>query len=195
MRAIGIRSFGGADRLELLNAPVPKIGPEEVIIQVVTAGVGLWDAKVRQNLSGMGEAELPFPIILGWESAGVITQVRTNVSSLRVGDEVLTYAYQRGNYAEYVAAPAGSVAKKPHSLSMEEAAALPVNGNTAYQAIYDELKLRPQETVLITGGAGATGLLAVQLAAQLGVHVITTTSRRNRDFATALGAHEVICYD
>ncbi len=78
---------------------------------------------------------------------------------------------------------------------MEEAAALPVNGNTAHQAIYDELRLRPQEAVLITGGAGATGVLAVQLAAQLGAHVITTTSRRNRDFLTALGAHEVICYD
>src|SRR5438477_12298960 len=116
MRAIAIRSFGGAERLEPLDVPVPKIGTDEVLIQVVTAGVGLWDVKVRQNLGGMGEAELPFPIILGWESAGVIAQVGTNVSGFHVGDAVLTYAYQRGNYAEYVVAPAAWVAIKPRSL-------------------------------------------------------------------------------
>lgn len=194
MRAIVITAFGGPDRLTLVHMPVPTPGPNEVLIRVQAAGVGLWDVKAREGrviIQGQH-----FPLILGWESAGIIEQVGENVMEFHPGDAVISYTYRAGigHYAEYVSAPTDLVALAPSSVDASHAAALPVNGLTAYQTITEALSLRAGETLLITGAAGGTGTLAVQLAARLGAHVIATASAANRDYLFALGASQVIDY-
>lgn len=190
MRAIAITAFGGPDRLLLLGMPKPLPGPDEVLIRVHAAGVGLWDAKVRRGQVG----ERSFPFILGWESAGIIEQTGASVTGLQVGDAVYCYVRQVGHYAEYVAAPANLVARKPGTIDAAHAAAIPISGLTAHQALTEELGLQAGETVLITAAAGGVGSFAVQIAAQLGAHVIATASARNHAYLRELGARSVIDY-
>jgi NADPH:quinone reductase-like Zn-dependent oxidoreductase len=194
MKAVGINDFGGDERLELLDLPVPTIKSDEVLIQVKAAGVGNWDRLVRENIAGLGEEGLPFPLKLGWECSGVIAALGSEIENFKIGEAVIAYAYQRGTWAEYVAAPVSAIAKKPVTLSFEEAAALPVCGVTAHQVIYEDLAVQANEIVLITGGAGATGLLAVQLAVRLGAQVITTARPPNHAFLRELGAQKIIDY-
>lgn len=194
MRVIAINAFGGAGRMQLLDMPVPKISAEEVLIQVKAAGVGMWDVAVRENRLGLGDEVLPFPITLGWECAGIIREVGTAVQGFAVGDAVYGYAYQKGTYAEYVAAPASAIAHKPAGIDFVSAAAVPVCGLTAHQALIADLRLQRGETILITGGAGGTGMFAIPIAAGLGARVITTSRVRNHDFLRRLGAHDVIDY-
>jgi NADPH:quinone reductase-like Zn-dependent oxidoreductase len=194
MQAIAITAFGGPDRLTLMDLPVPPCGPEQVVIKVQAAGVGMWDVKMRQGsvrLEGQ-----PFPFVLGCESAGRIEQVGAMVTGLDVGTQVMCATYQAGvgHYAHYVAVPADLVAPAPFSLDAVHAGALPVNGLTAYQAIYEQLKLQKGQTLLITGAAGGTGTFAVQLAAHIGAHVIVTASSRNHPYLQKLGASELIDY-
>jgi NADPH:quinone reductase-like Zn-dependent oxidoreductase len=194
MQAIAITAFGGPDRLTLMDLPAPTCGPDQVVIHVQAAGVGMWDVKVRQgSLTLEGQQ---FPLILGWESAGIIEQVGAAVIGLDVGTRVICTTYQVGvgHYAQFVAVSANLIAPAPSSLDALHAAALPVNGLTAYQAIYEVLKMQRGETLLITGAAGGTGTLAVQLAARLGVHVIVTASSKNHPYLQQLGASELIDY-
>jgi NADPH:quinone reductase-like Zn-dependent oxidoreductase len=194
MQAIVITAFGGPDRLTLMELPVPTCGPDQVLINIQAAGVGMWDVKVRQGSVRLEGQQ--FPLVLGWESAGIIEQVGARVTGLDVGTHVMCATYQVGigHYAHYVAVPAELVAPAPSSLDALHAAALPVNGLTAYQAIYDVLKVQKGETLLITGAAGGTGTFAVQLAAHLGAHVIVTASSRNHPYLQKLGASELIDY-
>ncbi|MBV9230774.1 MAG: NADP-dependent oxidoreductase, partial [Chloroflexi bacterium] len=135
-----------------------------------------------------------FPLVLGWESAGTIERVGTSVTGFAVGDAVYGYVRQVGHYAEYVVAPASLVARRPNALDAAQAAALPISGLTAHQAITEDLELRAGETVLITAAAGGTGTFAVQIAANLGAYVIATASARNHQYLRELGAQEVIDY-
>ena len=194
MQAIAITAFGGPDRLTLMDLPVPTCGPEQVIINVQAAGVGLWDVKVRQGSVRLEGQQ--FPLVLGWESAGTIEQVGAMVTGLDVGTRVICATYQVGigHYAHYVAVPADLIAPAPSSLDPLLAAALPINGLTAYQAIYELLKVQKGETLLITGAAGGTGTFAVQLAAHLGAHVIVTARSENHAYLQRLGASELIDY-
>lgn len=190
MRAIVITAFGGADGLTLMQMPIPIPGPDDVLIHVQAAGVGLWDIKVRR-----GEVEnQSLPLILGWESAGTIVQRGTNVHDIAVGDAVYCYANQVGHYAEYIAVPANLVAKRPGSIDATHAAGIPISGLTAHQSITEELDLQAGETVLITAAAGGVGSFAVQIAAQLGAHVIAISSARNHSYLRELGASSVIDY-
>ncbi|HEY4384044.1 MAG TPA: NADP-dependent oxidoreductase [Ktedonobacteraceae bacterium] len=194
MQAIAITAFGGPDQLKLVDLPVPTCGPDQVLIHVQAAGVGMWDVKVRQ-----GSVKLEgqrFPLILGWESAGIIEQVGTLVTGLAVGTPVICATYQVGigHYAHMVAVPADLVAPMPSILDALHAAALPVNGLTAHQAIGDLLKVQKGETLLITGAAGGTGTFAVQLAAQRGARVIITAKREHHSYLQQLGASECIDY-
>jgi NADPH:quinone reductase-like Zn-dependent oxidoreductase len=193
MRAIAICSFGGVEQLQPVQLPLPRPGPDEVLIQVKAAGVGYWDIAVRENMEGLGQGR-SFPLVLGWESAGIVTQRGAGVTGFAVGDAVFAYPFQRGNYAEYVAAPVSQVAHKPQTLDFVHAAALPVNGVTALQAITEALNMQRGEKLLITGAAGGTGMLAIQLAAQRGAYIIVTASARNHAFLRQLGAHEVWDY-
>lgn len=194
MQAIAITAFGGPERLALMDLPVPSCGPDQVVINIQAAGVGLWDVKMRQGSVRLEGQQ--FPLVLGWESAGTVEQVGAMVTELDVGTQVICATYQAGigHYAHYVAVPADLIAPAPSSLDPLFAAALPVNGLTAYQAIYDLLQVQKEETLLITGAAGGTGTLAVQLAAHLGAHVIATASSRNHSYLQMLGADELIDY-
>ena len=188
MRAIAIESFGGRDRLKIMDLPTPEPGPDDVLVGVRAAGVGPWDVKTREGAFG----ERSFPHVLGVEASGIVESAGENVADLRQGDEV--YVYSGGCYAEYVAAPAQKVAHKPASLSFEEAAGVPVAGSTAYQGIVEEIGLKEGETVLIAGAAGGVGTIAVQIAASLGARVLGTASPRNHDYLLSLGALEAIDY-
>ncbi|MBO0783495.1 MAG: NADP-dependent oxidoreductase, partial [Ktedonobacteraceae bacterium] len=190
MHVVAITAFGGPERLTLMEMPRPVPGPGEVLIRVQAAGVGLWDVKVRRGQMG-GHS---FPLVLGWESAGAIERVGANVTGFAVGDAVYGYIRQVGHYAEYVLAPASLVARRPASIDATHAAAIPISGLTAHQAITEDLGLRAGETVLITAAAGGTGTLAVQIATSLGAYVIATASARNHHYLRALGAQEVIDY-
>lgn len=195
MRAIVINSFSEKDNLELVyDAAVPSPGPQEVLIKIKAAGVGLWDSKVRQDLGGLGKSLLPFPIKMGWEGSGVITGVGSEVKDFKPGDEALAYAEYGGTWAEYVTVPANAVGHKPGGLSFVEAAALPINGVTAHQSIMDDLKVKSGETILVTAAAGGTGILAVQLAARLGAKVIATAREHNHALLKGLGASATIDY-
>jgi NADPH:quinone reductase-like Zn-dependent oxidoreductase len=188
MRAIAIEGFGGSDRLKLVDLPAPEPGAEDVLVRVRAAGVGPWDTKTREGLFG-GRS---FPHVLGMEASGIVAGAGENVADLRGGDEV--YVYGSGCYAEYVAARAEKVARKPASLSFEEAAGVPVAGSTAYQGIVEEIGLKEGETVLIAGAAGGVGTMAVQIAASLGARVLGTASPPNHGYLLSLGADEAIDY-
>jgi NADPH:quinone reductase-like Zn-dependent oxidoreductase len=194
MQAIAITAFGGPDQLKLIDLPVPPCAPDQVMLNVQAAGVGMWDVKVRQGSITLEGQH--FPLIPGWESAGIIEQVGSAVTDLTVGTQVVCATYQVGigHYAQKVAVPAALVAPAPSSVDASHAATLPVNGLTAYQAIYDALRIQPGETLLITGAAGGTGTFAVQLAAQRGARVLITAKREHHSYLQQLGASEYIDY-
>jgi NADPH:quinone reductase-like Zn-dependent oxidoreductase len=192
MRAIAIEEFGGNDKLQLVDLPTPEPGPEEVLIRVRAAGVGPWDVMSRQGVFGDRE----FPFVPGFEPAGVVETVGGDVEGFSEGDEVFAYRFPGGGYAEYVTASQDITARKPASLSFEEAAGLPVAGTTAHQGLVDELGVQEGDTVLITGASGGVGSMAVQIAANiLGARVIGTASTRNHEYLRELGAEEAIDYN
>lgn len=194
MHAIAIPAFGGPDQLKLVDLPVPSCGPEQVLINVQAAGVGMWDVKTRQGSIVLEGQQ--FPLVLGWESAGIIAKVGEAVTGWDVGTHVICATYQVGigHYASAVTVPANLIAPMPSSLDALHASALPVNGLTAFQAIFEQLKIQPGETLLITGAAGGTGTLAVQLAARVGAHVMVTARNEHRTYLQQLGASELIDY-
>ncbi len=194
MQTIAITDYGGPERLELMRLPIPTLDQNEVLIRVQAAGVGLWDVKARQGAVTLEGQQ--FPLILGWESVGIIEQVGSNVTRWHVGDTVMSFTYQAGigHYAEYVAIPADLVTATPTLVDALHAAALPVNGLTAYQTLTEALALRAGETLLITAASGTTGGFAVQLAARLGAHIIAIASTHNHGYLSELGASELIDY-
>lgn len=197
MKAMAIQEFGGRDKLQLMDLPVPDVGPEEVLVQVKAAGVNPVDWKIRE---GFLREVLPyeFPIILGWDVAGVIKQVGSEVSQLQNSDEVYSYCrlpvMHYGSYAEYLVLPANIVSKKSESLSFEQAASVPLAALTAYQSLFGAGRLQSGETILIHAAAGGVGGFAVQLAKHHGATVIGTASPGNHDYVRGLGADRVIDY-
>ena len=192
MRAIAEERFGGP--ITLMDLPVPEIGRGEVLIRVRAAGVNPFDWMVADGALE-GEQKHRFPLILGFDAAGVIERVGAGVTELAEGDEVYGYLFKAviggGSYAEYVSAPATIVAKKPESVGFAEAAALPTPGLAAMDLV-DAVNLREGETVLIVGATGGVGSYAVQLAARRGARVIATARRANEAFVRELGAAETI---
>jgi NADPH:quinone reductase-like Zn-dependent oxidoreductase len=179
MKAIAIDEFGGIDELKLQTLPVPEPGPDEVLIQVDTAGVGVWDPPDREGkLQKMRDTEARFPYILGRDGAGTIVDVGSNVSDFQPGDRV--YAFGPPNpeanlYAEYATEKAEDVALIPENLSMEEAGALATDAVTALCGL-NQLKLEEGEKLLILGASGGLGHLAIQLAKRKGANVFAVAS-------------------
>lgn len=193
MKAIVTNSYGGPELLTLSERADPKVGPDQVLVRVKAAGVNPVDWKiVAGNLDGV--LNVHFPLIPGWDVAGVVEQVGADAGEFAVGDEVLGYVrkdeVQHGTYAELVAAPVRTLTHKPAGLGWREAAALPLAGLTAYQALR-RLSVAEGDTVLVHAAAGGVGSLAVQLAAVSGARVIGTASERNHDFLRGLGAEPV----
>ena len=177
MPAAAIDHFGGPEVLTLHNVPVPAIDEKEVLIAIDTAGVGPWDADIREGWYPTGKPR--FPLVLGVDGARVIAAVGSRVRRLKVGDKVYSYSWANpkgGFYAEYVAVAAEKVAHVPKRLDLEHAGAIATTGLTALQGIDDALRVKKGETVLIHGGSGGVGTLATQFARLRGAQVIATGS-------------------
>ncbi|WP_051899131.1 NADP-dependent oxidoreductase [Sciscionella sediminilitoris] len=193
MKAMALPHYGGADDLELREQPEPSAGPGEFLIRVKAAGVNPADWKLGAGyLDGLMEAH--FPLVPGWEVAGVIEARGLDATEFEVGDEVIGYIIkdwaQRGGYAELVSAPARALARKPASWEWRHAAGLPLPGLTAYQAI-KRIDVGAGDTVLVHAAAGGVGSLGVQIAVARGARVIGTAGERNHDFLRELGATPV----
>ena len=195
MEAAVIDAFGPPSVFTLRTVPVPRPGPHEVLIAVHAAGVGIWDAKIRDGT--WAEDDVRFPLILGTDGAGVIAEVGVRVRRLHVGDRVWAYSYDNpkgGFYAEYVAVDMNHVGARPARLTMLAAGAGCVTGLTALQGIVDHLEVSQGQTVMVFGASGAVGTLAVQFAARLRrARVIAIASGRDAEvLLLKLGAETVI---
>ena len=193
MQAMTYSTYGGVEVLERREIPVPKVGPGCVLIKVTAAGVNPVDWKIMSGgLDGL--MDVIFPVIPGWDVAGVVEAVGFDVPEFRVGDEVYSYGrrdtVRGGANAQFVALPVNIVARKPQSLSWTQAAGLPLVGLTALRTL-DALHLVRGETLLIHNGAGGVGRIGIQLAVQAGVRVIATASERHHVRLRELGAETV----
>jgi NADPH:quinone reductase-like Zn-dependent oxidoreductase len=198
MRAAIYDRYGDADVLEVREVTDPPVGPDTVLVRARATSVNPVDWKVREGyLQGAYPHHLP--IIPGWDLAGVVEAVGPSVrTGLEVGDEVFGYVRRDdlayGTSAELVPAPERTVALKPASIPVEEAAALPLAGMTAYQSLVEGLDVQAGERVLVHAASGGVGHLAVQIAKSLGATVIGTGSASSHDWLRELGAAEVLDY-
>lgn len=179
--------------LEVRELDTPRLGPGSVLVEVRAAGVNPVDWKVMAGgLEGM--LDTAFPVVPGWDVAGTVVGVGLDTPEFAVGDEVMAYArkttVQGGTFAEQVTVPAWSVARKPASLSWEQAGGLPLAGGTALRTL-DRLEVGEGDTVLVHAAAGGVGSLAVQIAVARGARVIGTASETNHDYLRGLGAEPV----
>ncbi len=191
MRAIRVEAFGGIEQLHLASTPVPRPGRGEVLVRVAAAGVGPWDALVRQGKSGIAQR---LPLTPGADLSGIVVEIGDEVEGLASGDAVfgVTNDHFTGAYAEFARAEASRLARKPAGLGFIEAGGMPVVAVTARSMLFDHGGLQRGQRVLVHGAAGAVGNLAVQLAHGAGAKVIATCRARDVDFVTKIGADQVI---
>ncbi|WP_199925898.1 NADP-dependent oxidoreductase [Streptomyces sp. NRRL S-495] len=193
MKAIAIHRYGGPEVVEYTDLPDPKVGPDSVLVQVRAAGVNPVDWKVREGLLD-GLLDAHFPLVMGWDAAGVVRAVGGGVTEFAPGDEVYGYVrkdtVEHGTYAELVAAPVRTLARKPAALDWAQAGGLPLAGLTALQSLR-AVGVGPGDTVLVHAAAGGVGHLAVQIARALGARVIGTAGERNHAYLRELGAEPV----
>jgi NADPH2:quinone reductase len=196
MRAMAIEEFGGPDRVKPMTLSRPKPTRGQILIRVVAAGVNPVDWKIRD---GLLRDALPhaFPIILGWDVAGIVDELGEGASRFRKGDKVWAYArkpvIQWGTWAEFVAVPETSASILPPRLLFEEAASVPLAALTAHQGLA-KAGVRSGETVLVHAAAGGVGHFAVQLARNLGAKVYGTAGTSNQEFVLGLGADGALDY-
>ena len=194
MRAVAIDRYGGPSVLSMHSLPVPAPGSNEVLIAVNTAGVGAWDAHMREEPSESGHDH--FPRILGTDGSGTIVAVGSRVRHLQTGNRVFAYSYDNpkgGFYAEYVAVPATNAARVPAGFDLREAGAATATSLTALQGVDDALEVRRGESILIHGASGAVGSLALQFAKARGARVLATASGKDgMSFVRRLGADLVV---
>ena len=194
MKAGRIHSFGPPSVIVIDEIPraAPKEG--ELVVRVAAAGVGPWDALIRE---GKSVVQPSLPLILGSDLAGFVDSVGAGVVQFKPGDEVFGVTNKQfcGGYAEYAVASAQMVAARPRSLSFVEAASVPVVAVTAYQMLFDYAQLRAGQAVLIHGAAGNVGAYAVQLAKQAELRVFATAGPPDLDYVRSLGAEIVVNYN
>jgi NADPH2:quinone reductase len=195
MKAMMLKSFGGPEVFELRDVPKPVPGAGQVLVRVHATSINPLDYQVRR---GDYSDLVPLPAITGHDVSGVIEEVGPGVTAFVPGDEVW-YTPQifegPGSYAEYHVAAQGIVGKKPASLSHLEAASLSLVGGTAWEALTVRAALKVGESILIHGGAGGVGHVAIQLAKAIGARVFTTVREANVEFARSMGADVVIDYE
>jgi len=192
MKAIRIHQYGGPEVLAQVEMQRPTPGHDEVLIKVHAAAVNPIDWKMR---AGYVKEVFPltFPSTLGWDVSGTVEETGDKATQFKRGDEV--YALVKGGgYAEFVVANATVVAKKPRTLDHVYAAAVPVAGQTALQALFEVAQLRAGQKVLIHAAAGGVGNFAVQLAKAKGAYVIGTASSKNQAFLGELGVDQAVDY-
>ncbi|TCO20447.1 NADPH:quinone reductase-like Zn-dependent oxidoreductase [Kribbella steppae] len=195
MKAFIIDRYKSRDGLRAADMPVPELRDDEVLVEIHAAGVNPIDAKIKD---GEFKLILPYrlPLILGNDLAGVVVKVGSRVQRFTPGDEVYARPDKDriGTFAEFIAVNEGDLAAKPESLTMEEAASLPMVVLTAWQALVERANVRPGQKVLIHAGSGGVGTAAIQLAKYLGATVATTTSTANIDLVRSLGADVIVDY-
>jgi NADPH:quinone reductase-like Zn-dependent oxidoreductase len=191
MRAVCQQKYGGPEVLDLTEMAVPEPQTGEVLVRIRAAGVNPVDRWIRAGFAPL-LGDLPF--VLGYDISGVVEEAATGATRFEPGDEVHGMTHAGGGYAEYIRTPARTLVRKPAALDHVEAAALPLAGLTAWQALVDGARLQSGQRVLIHGAGGGVGHLAVQIARALGAHVIGTASAAKREFVLSVGAHEVIDY-
>ena len=194
MKAAVYNNFGGPEVLEVVEVPEPKMFADQVRIRIKAAALNPADLGFQ---AGAVDALVDsfFPVIPGWDVAGIVEETGIGTTGFKPGDEVIGFvrgAVQRyGSYAEQIAAEPRQLARKPANLDWSQAAGLPLAGLTAYQAVARALDVREGETVLVHGAAGGVGHLAVQIAAARGASVIGTASESNHDYLRSLGVQPV----
>jgi alcohol dehydrogenase len=195
VKALVIHRYGGPDVMSLEERPAPVVGPRDVLIDVKAASLNPIDYKLREGKVKL-VLRMAFPIGLGCDVAGVVRANGAEAKRFAVGDEVYVRLEKArmGGLAEQVAADESIVAAKPAKTSFAEAAAVPLAALTALQALREVAGLTAGQRVLIHAGAGGVGTLAIQIAKILGLHVTTTTSTKNIELVTSLGADEVVDY-
>ncbi|HYJ22685.1 MAG TPA: NADP-dependent oxidoreductase [Solirubrobacterales bacterium] len=196
MRAVVLHEYGGPEVLAVEEVAKPEPIPTEVQVRVHAAGVNPVDCKTRAGRGVSGILGEP-PVCLGWDVAGVVSKVGGGVTRFKVGEEVFGMPWfprQAGAYAEYVTAPARHFAAKPHVLSLEEAAALPLAGLTAWQIVVDTIQLEAGADLLVHGAGGGVGHLSVQVAKARGANVIGTARAEQADWLRELGIDQTIDY-
>ena len=195
MKAMVITSYGGTDVFKEMEMPVEAChGKPLLLVKVYATSVNPVDYKIRKGGIPTG---IKFPQILGFDVSGVVEAVGEKVCDFKVGDEVYYLPKilgWQGAYAEYHLVEEEIVSKKPFNLSHTEAAAIPLVGSTAWDALIERTKIKIGETVLIHAGAGGVGSIAIQLAKICGAYVFTTCSSHNHNFVKKLGADRVIDY-
>ena len=180
MKAVALDRFGGIETLKLQTLPIPEVGPDEILIQIESAGVGAWDPFEREG--GFTEVfgiKPKFPYILGSDGAGTVITVGENIKRFREGDRA--YGYGLGNpkggfYSEYIVLNADRASLIPDNLPTEQAGVMPVDAMTALRGLNDTLRLKKGESLMIFGAGGGIGHLAVQLAKRMGVRVFAIAS-------------------
>jgi NADPH:quinone reductase-like Zn-dependent oxidoreductase len=195
MKAAYIKQYGDVDNLIVGDVPKPSISSSQVLIKVMAAGVNPVDFHIRNGmLEDSGTHELP--LVLGWDAAGIVSEVGQHVTDFKLGDEVYVYSplTEQGAQAEYLAVDANVVADKPATLSFIKSAAVPLAALTALQALTTHGELQKGQLVLIHNASGGVGSFAVQIAKHLGAYVIATGSQAKKDFIMGLGADEFIDY-
>src|SRR6266404_782082 len=191
MKAVVINEYGNADVVNYIDVERPKPMAGEVLVKVHAAGVNPIDWKIR---GGVGKRMgLTLPITLGGEVAGIIERTGDEIRDFKEGDAVYGII-PSGGFAEYAIAKTGEIGPKPKSLDFINAAAIPLGGLTAWQAMFDLASLSSGQRILIAGASGGVGSLAVQLAKAKGAYVIGLASGRNKEFVLQLGADEFVDY-
>ncbi|MDD1717872.1 MAG: NADP-dependent oxidoreductase [Methanoregulaceae archaeon] len=195
MNAVRIHEYGNSGVLRYEDAPMPEIGPDEVLVKVHACGVNPVDWKIREGYMAL-MAHHRMPLILGWDVAGTVEKTGSLVKRFKRGDAVFCRpdTLRNGGYAEYVAVKTIEMALAPKTLPLEQAAGIPLASQTAWTALFEVGGLLPGQSVLIHGASGGVGTFAVQLAKAAGAHVIGTTSGKNFNMVKSLGADEIIDY-
>ena len=195
MKAVTIHEYGGPEVLRYEDVPVPEIGPDEVLIKVHACGVNPIDWKVRQGRK-KDQTHYQMPLILGWDVAGTVEEAGPLVKYFGKGDQVFARpaTTRNGGYAEFVAVRSMEVTPAPRTISLEQAAGVPLASQTAWVGLFEIGGLRSGQSVLIHGASGGVGSFAVQLAKLAGARVFATTSTKNVELVHSLGADEVIDY-
>lgn len=197
MRAVVMDQFGGVETLSLRSIPVPQVGPDEILIHVESAGVGVWDTFEREGgFAKLLGIEPKFPYVLGSDGAGLVVDIGAQVSGLKVGDRVYACSLANpkgGFYAEYATAKADNAAPIPGNLTTEQAGVTLVDAITALCGLDTVLALKEGENLLVFGASGGVGHLAVQLAKRMGARVLAVASGDDGvQFVKSLGADLVL---
>ncbi|WP_339216979.1 NADP-dependent oxidoreductase [Ornithinibacillus sp. FSL M8-0202] len=195
MKAIIINKYGSINELKEQEIPTPEIENNQVLVELYATSINPIDWKMRY---GYLQEMLPFsfPIILGWDAAGIVKEVGKDVTRFKVGDRVFARpaTTNKGTYAQYTAVDEDLLALIPDNITFEEAAAVPLAGETAWQCLVDFSNIKAGDKVLIHAGAGGVGSYAIQFAKHVGAYVASTASEKNKELLNELGVDQFINY-